>query len=122
MQRIQRKRIKGYKQPKGTKYVGRPTKFGNPFRLTDSKMIQYYDEYIGDWLMLLTPSSDHSINDIIILYEKWIRNELYIFGYNFLKPPTKEDIDELGKYKYLSCFCPLSEPCHVDVLIKILNL
>lgn len=33
MNRIQRKRIKGWRMPANAKYVGRPTKFGNPFRL-----------------------------------------------------------------------------------------
>ena len=29
--RIQRKRTKGWRMPENTIYVGRPTKFGNPF-------------------------------------------------------------------------------------------
>jgi len=29
--RIQRKRIKGWRMPENAVYVGRPTKFGNPF-------------------------------------------------------------------------------------------
>lgn len=29
--RIQRRRIKGFKAPPGTVYVGRPTKWGNPY-------------------------------------------------------------------------------------------
>lgn len=35
MKRIQRKRTKGWKMPPNTVYVGRPTKWGNPFRLGD---------------------------------------------------------------------------------------
>src|SRR5690606_40288783 len=31
-QRIQRKRTKGWKMPENTVYVGRPTKWGNPFK------------------------------------------------------------------------------------------
>lgn len=31
--RIQRKRIKGWKMPPNTVYVGRPTKWGNPFTI-----------------------------------------------------------------------------------------
>ena len=27
----------------------------------------------------------------------------------------------LVKYKYLSCFCPLDKPCHVDVWIEYLG-
>jgi len=31
MKRIQRKRVKGWRMPPNTVYVGRPTKWGNPF-------------------------------------------------------------------------------------------
>lgn len=31
MRRIQRKRTRGWRMPSGTKYVGRPTKWGNPY-------------------------------------------------------------------------------------------
>lgn len=33
--RVQRKRSKGYRQPSDTKYVGRPTVYGNPFKVKD---------------------------------------------------------------------------------------
>jgi hypothetical protein len=33
MKRIQRKRTKGWKMPLNAIYVGRPTKWGNPFQL-----------------------------------------------------------------------------------------
>ena len=33
MKRVQRKRIKGWKMPVNTVYVGRPTKWGNPFKI-----------------------------------------------------------------------------------------
>jgi hypothetical protein len=32
MKRIQRKRTKGYRLPENAVYVGRPTKYGNPFK------------------------------------------------------------------------------------------
>lgn len=31
-QRIQRKRVKGWRMPEGAVYVGRPTEWGNPWR------------------------------------------------------------------------------------------
>lgn len=34
-QRIQRKRTKGWKMPENTVYVGRGSKWGNPFRVVD---------------------------------------------------------------------------------------
>ena len=35
--RIQRKRTKGWRMPDCAIYVGRPTKFGNPFNVTDDR-------------------------------------------------------------------------------------
>lgn len=32
--RVQRKRTKGYRTPLNTVYVGRPTKYGNPYRIS----------------------------------------------------------------------------------------
>lgn len=33
----------------------------------------------------------------------------------------KEDARKELKGKNLACFCPLDEPCHADVLLKIAN-
>ena len=50
MKRIQRKRSKGWKMPPNTIYVGRPTKWGNPFkmRVEDDRGIVIW--YYEDWL------------------------------------------------------------------------
>lgn len=33
--RIQRKRVKGWKKPENSVYVGRPTRYGNPYLLSE---------------------------------------------------------------------------------------
>jgi hypothetical protein len=38
-QRIQRMRTKGWKMPPNTVYVGRPTRFGNPFTRENSGIV-----------------------------------------------------------------------------------
>jgi len=42
--RIQRKRIKDWRMPPNTVYVGRPTKWGNPFKgaFTPEKAVELY--------------------------------------------------------------------------------
>lgn len=40
--RVQRKRVKGWRMPANTVYVGRPTKYGNPYRVAGNAT----DEYI----------------------------------------------------------------------------
>jgi len=49
--RIQRKRTKGWRMPRNTVYVGRPTKWGNPYRigdmgLTQETVIEAYENYL----------------------------------------------------------------------------
>lgn len=48
--RIQRKRVKGWRMPPNTVYVGRPTKFGNPFPLgvflSPQQAMDSYQEYV----------------------------------------------------------------------------
>lgn len=41
--RIQRKRTKGWRMPAGTVYVGRPTRYGNPF--IGPEAVTLYREY-----------------------------------------------------------------------------
>ena len=52
--RVQRKRTKGWKMSPNTVYVGRPTKWGNPFKI---------DEY-------------NNRSDVLRRYEFWLRERL----------------------------------------------
>ena len=52
MKRIQRRRVKGWKMPENTVYVGRPTKYGNPYRigdmgLTRETVVEMYEGYLN---------------------------------------------------------------------------
>lgn len=90
--RIQRKRVKGWRMPPNTIYVGRPTKWGNPFPLynfTPEAAVHYY--------------RDHLVDD---QHTHW--REL------------RSAFPEL-RGKNLACFCPLDQPCHADVLLEIAN-
>lgn len=117
-QRIQRRRTKGWRMPEGAIYVGRPTKFGNPFRPT---------KYGSRWLV---------IDDNDVTYEPW-RNtrssalwkcaELFdsdltywLGGRIKYQPGLREAIEHLRGHD-LACWCPLSEPCHADVLLEVAN-
>jgi hypothetical protein len=87
--RIQRSRQHKQVSPNGLEiiYVGRPSKFGNPFKVG----------YKG-----LTAA------DCVNLYRIHAK-----------KIPAAE-LEKL-KGKNLSCWCKIGEPCHVDVLLELLN-
>lgn len=106
MKRIQRKRKKGWKLPENTVYVGRPTKFGNPFLVSEfgaEKAVEMYRECILNNAMVYT-HIDEIMASILFDRFKWISENL-----------------SLLKGKDLVCFCKLNNPCHADVLIELCN-
>lgn len=74
-------------------YIGRPSKWGNPFNLID-------------------PKNDLERKEVIDKYRKWITTGN---GKFLLK-----DLNEL-KGKILACYCS-PKPCHGDVLIELIEL
>jgi len=109
--RIQRKRSRGWKMPPNTVYVGRPSRYGNPYHVID----------IGDDCY----SVFYNSNDLSLLIAFAIPKEM---AYKLAVERYKEGIrgqkgliKKLLAGKNLSCFCPLDIPCHADVLLKIAN-
>ena len=110
--RIQRQRTKGWTAPlcscgcgKPAIYVGRPTKWGNPW-------------HIGP--------------DLTPFMAAWLYGECLAGrrAWPFSDPmPTKAEIRAELKGHDLMCWCPVKDPrygnrvcCHADVLLKIANM
>ncbi len=116
MERIQRKRTKGWKMPANSKYVGRPGKWGNPYvvgtLLGDIPI--WIVRKAGYWLEPSeTPICAETAKN---LYEVWIRDKtMGSSEFNTL------DLSELAGFDYLACWCPLDQPCHVDILLELLT-
>jgi len=92
MKRIQRKRTAGWRMPPNTVYVGRPTKWGNPWKVA-------------------CPDDEEQRAEAIRFYELHLKNKL---------KQDPHFLDSL-KGKDLACFCPLDKPCHADILLKFLE-
>lgn len=90
--RIQRKRAKGWKMPKGAVYVGRPTKWGNTRRI----------------------GKDGTAEECVAAYRR-------IIDGNVWTSPNNRDIKAELRGRDLCCWCPLDQPCHADFLLEIAN-
>lgn len=97
-QRIQRKRSRGWKMPEGCVYVGRPTKWGNPFR-------------VG--------------SEISLLPGRRVQDNRHAASLFLGFAPQNEKLVAAARAelrgKDLACWCPLDQPCHADVLLEIAN-
>lgn len=101
--RIKRKRTKGWRMPECAVYVGRPTKWGNPFEqdyISDSYNEQD-TKYLAAWLF--RDWMEKKIQKFIPQRNKILLNILELRG------------------KDLACWCPLNQPCHADVLLELAN-
>lgn len=107
-QRIQRKRTKGWRMPEGAVYVGRPSKFGNPFT-TDECLETGYAITEEDAREVCTGEFRAWLQDVDV-WPYGAEKREYILTH----------IHEL-KGKDLACFCPLSQACHADVLLELAN-
>jgi hypothetical protein len=103
--RIQMKRTKGWRKPEGAVYVGRPTRWGNPYVVGGV--------YVRGWNNPLSTDYGH-VEDAAMavrLYRRWLFNARRSEG---LVPELRG--------KDLACWCPLDQPCHADVLLELANV
>ena len=98
--RIQRKRAKGWRMFPGTIYVGRPSKWGNPYK------VDSFREMYGQG----TPEQEAEY--LVKLYRRYITE-------------TRPELAAAAKVELagrnLVCWCPLDQECHADVLLALAN-
>ena len=115
--RIQRKRSKGWKMPPNTLCATRPGKFGNPF-----KVGMYVKLGNGGNGMTYTICIDKSHATAAYTYIDTTQQAVDIYReYRKRYPLSDELLARLGAAEWIACFCPLTEPCHVEVLLEIAN-
>lgn len=141
--RIQRQRVWGWRMPPNCRYVGRPTLFGNPFRLGDKHPVYRHVMSAAECVLLYArglegsraawrgePGSIFS-PEMDVIYRAW---EACTPHLTFAEIELAFD-DLHGKHlccwcklcaqhqdgKPLGEFCPRCSPCHVDVLLVLAN-
>ncbi len=146
MRRIQRQRTKGWRIPEGAIYVGRPSRWGNPWPI---------DGEMQPWLALALGFRGDSAGrraSAVAAFRWWIGGMREPFPVASATPgpgdieytdgttrhihdvPAAMGVLMLGRAPIgvpplpdlaplrghdLVCWCPLSQPCHADVLIAL---
>lgn len=96
--RIQRKRTKGWRMPEGAVYVGRPTRWGNPWTIRgDAERVASLHRYAIE------------------------KQEVFLWPWEYGNMPSHAEIRAELAGKDLVCWCSESQPCHADVLLEIAN-
>ena len=85
--------------PPNTVYVGRPTRWGNPWKP---------GKYVGT-VIPATILWTHV--GAVTAYRTWLREHVNAGSL---------DLSEL-RGKNLACWCPLDHACHADVLLEVAN-
>lgn len=103
--RIQRKRSAGWHMPEGAVFVGRPTAFGNPFKVSEANCDCGSTNGVCEKTIYRCHTREAAVRmfrlDLQGLMIVKIRHEL--------------------RGKDLACWCPLDQPCHADILLEIAN-
>lgn len=117
--RIQRRRTKGWRKPEQATYVGRPTRFGNPFRVTlDPDTKGWHVVARSGFGVGTFPSDLEARRYATDAFRVWITQ------------PEQEETLRLFRAllhgRDLTCWCPLPEPgqpdhCHAAVLLELAN-
>lgn len=118
--RIQRKRTRGWRMPENTVYVGRPSKWGNPYWDTRRYGLKlcldlFRETATGGWNPVLIPPGPHQEQ-----WYEWLYAEHRKWTSRIRCHPVEAIHSEL-RGKNLACWCPLDRPCHADVLLEIAN-
>lgn len=100
-ERIQLRRVKGWRLPERARSVARPTKWGNDFPVGF-----VCDLNIG------------GIHSFVVVRDRGHAVDLFIsWQARSLERAARTELAGLD----LACWCPLDEPCHADVLLALAN-
>lgn len=126
--RIQRSRAKGLRMPEGARYVGRGTRWGNPYIVLRGMVTGLpWFELKAMPLQRVVRQTGHevvysmhapragAVPAAVELFGTYVRVQARDFPRSFelwIAPLRGKD---------LACWCPLDQPCHADVLLEVAN-
>lgn len=125
--RVKRERKGGWKMPQNTVYVGRGTKWGNPFKVVEVAGNEWHvvAKENDTWHVLLkTTNHDEALNFSLKSYQYWLMPYTHKGGdieKFYQSTAVYESIVLELKGKNLACWCPLDQKCHADILLRLAN-
>ena len=124
--RIQRKRTKGWRMPEGAVYVGRGSRWGNPFQIYSGHTIMgpsWFDAK-DNWGRVTAAN----VTNAYVTSSKLMGPADTLGHFEMLMRVRKRDSAEQFERwvsplrgKNLACWCPLDQSCHADVLLELAN-
>jgi hypothetical protein len=97
--------------PENTIYVGRPSKWGNPFRV--GYFVTFPEKGAIYWMCwerqyaTSVYTEMKTVDDVLTAYRTYLER-------------SKQDYSKL-KGKDLACWCRAGEKCHADILLEFAN-
>lgn len=148
--RVQRKRTKGWRMPEGAVYVGRGSRWGNPYRIGDAQLrfprVDGTESWQFEGRLHKRSGEKHAFHhgDYTIRPDG---SKLYRVTWHDVRDATREECvsmfreyvtgePDMLEYRHksraeeiraelagkdLACWCPLDKPCHADVLLELAN-
>lgn len=122
--RFQRKRTAGWKMPEGAVYVGRGSKWGNPFviQIAPKGMVGAYPQTNMRYAVLDSrPDAPRGNYKLFPTFHDAARYAVNMFLTAVMHKLEKDpDFANLAG-KDLACWCAESNPCHGDTILKWVN-
>ena len=106
--RIRRERSKGWRMPAGAIYVGRGSRWGNPFKVDPTNVGGYEDwrrnvDIWRDWPVIDAATAAEAFREMAMRSRQ-----------------RRAELPRLAGHD-LACWCALDAPCHADVLLELAN-
>ncbi|MEU9849319.1 DUF4326 domain-containing protein [Streptomyces sp. NPDC047985] len=117
LERIQRRRTKGWRSPEGAVYVGRPTLYGNPFQVA---------RVPGAWVVFVDAAPGVIGRTVATVPGEQEARQIAVDEFRAMlrTPGGAEQADFFAAKLHgrdLMCWCPVGMPCHADVLLELAN-
>jgi|SRR6516225_4848527 len=125
-ERIQLRRTKGWRKPEGAIVVSRPTKWGNPWTINDwvDQFYRLAHSFAGR-VPSRREAEDFARDIAAALFREAMEDRLadpeYAEHETIGFYPSLDEIRSELVGRDLACWCPLGQPCHADILLKIAN-